>query len=229
MRRVIILLMFVFSCLPADGANLVKNGNGTVTDCNTGLMWQQGEAGFMAWDSALSYCAGLSLGGHSDWRLPNIKELEALTDDSRYNPAADTVFFPDVHASYYWSSTSYADVPNVAWVVYFDYGNVYGYGKFNTGYVRCVHGGQPALLPMSWIAGKANYSRTLQGVHNDASHGDVIEADAGIFRENLTISRLLTLRGGFDGDYSGESLYTHIFGALTIQSGCLTVENLIIM
>ena len=55
---------------------------------------------------ALSYCEGLPLGGKTDWRLPNIKELESLTDDARYNPAIDTNFFPNAYASYYWSSTT---------------------------------------------------------------------------------------------------------------------------
>jgi hypothetical protein len=41
------------------------------------------------------------LGGHSDWRLPNIKELESLTDDMRYNPAIDTTYFPNANASGY--------------------------------------------------------------------------------------------------------------------------------
>jgi hypothetical protein len=47
---------------------LTDNGDGTVTDNSTGLVWQQGETDPMLWGSALSYCEGLSLGGNSDWR-----------------------------------------------------------------------------------------------------------------------------------------------------------------
>jgi pimeloyl-ACP methyl ester carboxylesterase len=148
MRSVIMLLFFVsiLSVPQVGAANLVDNGNGTVTDNRTGLMWQQGEPGSMTWGNALSYCEGLSLGGYSDWRLPNIKELESLTDDTRYSPAIDTSFFPNAYA-YYWSSTTYAFYPDRAWYVFFKYGYVYVSDKYFAGnYVRCVRGGQSGSL-----------------------------------------------------------------------------------
>jgi hypothetical protein len=43
----------------------VDNGDGTITDNGTGLMWQEATAGKMNWDAAMSYASGLSLGGHS--------------------------------------------------------------------------------------------------------------------------------------------------------------------
>jgi hypothetical protein len=132
--------------------NLIDNGNGTVTDNVTGLLWQQGEPGPMRWDSALSYCEGLYLAGHSDWRLPNIKELESLTSDTRYNPAIDTNFFPSVIASAYWSSTTNAYVnPSNAWFVHFYDGHIFDYEKsLNHYYVRCVRGGlcTPPNIPV---------------------------------------------------------------------------------
>lgn len=81
---------FSFLNSAAYAAQLNNNGNGTVTDSSTGLVWQQAEPGTMSWDSALAYCEGLSLTGANDWRLPNIKELESLTDDTRISPALDT-------------------------------------------------------------------------------------------------------------------------------------------
>jgi hypothetical protein len=150
MRRVIFFLLVTFAALvatKAGAASFVDNGNGTVTDNKTGLVWQQGEPGYMTWDSALSYCEGLSLGGHSDWRLPNIKELESLTDDTRDNPAIDIAFFPNAHASYYWSSTTLADYPDGAWPVHFSDGYVFYYStKYSSNYVRCVRGGQSGSL-----------------------------------------------------------------------------------
>jgi len=86
----------------------MDNGDGTVTDANTGLMWQQGEAGSMNWEDAITCCEGLSLAGYTDWRLPNIKELESITDDSLYNPPIETNYFPEAHTSHYWSSTIFA-------------------------------------------------------------------------------------------------------------------------
>ncbi len=150
MRRLSILLvmMAVFFAAAAEAANFVDNGNGTVTDNKTGLMWQQGESGSGTWDSALSYCEGLPLGGHSDWRLPNTKELESLTDDTRYNPAIDTAFFPNANASVFCSSTTYAGNPGYAWGVAFYDGGVYGYDKKYSYdlYARCVRGGQSGSL-----------------------------------------------------------------------------------
>ena len=113
-----------------------------MTDNKTGLVWQQGEPGYMTWGPALSYCEGLSLGGKTDWRLPNIKELESLTDNTRYNPAIDTAFFPGAISSDYWSSTTSVDDPDYAWFVYFSNGYVVSYYKNDLYYVRCVRGGQ---------------------------------------------------------------------------------------
>lgn len=124
------------------GAVLTDNGNGTVTDSSTGLVWQQGEPGTKTWDNALTYCEGLSLGGADDWRLPNVKELESLTDDARYNPALDTTYFPNANSSNYWSSTTYASNTLNAWYVNFANGYVYYNDKSNSSYVRCVRGGQ---------------------------------------------------------------------------------------
>ncbi|MBI4682211.1 MAG: DUF1566 domain-containing protein, partial [Nitrospirae bacterium] len=122
--------------------SFTDNGNGTVIDNKTGLVWQKGEPGYMTWGSALSYCKGLSLGGKTDWRLPNIKELESITDDTRYYPAIDTTFFPGVYAVVYWSSTTYATFPDVVWYVNFYHGNVSGYSKDGISGVGCVRGGQ---------------------------------------------------------------------------------------
>lgn len=134
------------------GPALVNNGNGiTVTDNRTGLIWQQGEAGAMTWDSALSYCKGLSLTGRGDWRLPNIKELESITSDLRYNPAIDTGFFPNAYAANYWSSTIYY-VQSIEWIEYFYSGYIPTDYMGNFNYVRCVRGGQFGSLSRLNIA-----------------------------------------------------------------------------
>ena len=58
------------------GPILTDKGNGTVTDSRTGLVWDQAIAVSKTWGAALSCCEGKNLGGKSDWRLPNVKELE---------------------------------------------------------------------------------------------------------------------------------------------------------
>ncbi len=131
-----------------DFGNFTDNNNGTVTDNGNGLMWQQGEPDGMTWDQALTYCEGLSLGGRSDWRLPNFKELESITNDYSVYPAINTTYFPNVHGdvailSIYWSSTTYFLTTDSAYVVDFYDGGFYGGGKWGNPYVRCVRGEQP--------------------------------------------------------------------------------------
>jgi hypothetical protein len=79
------------------------NGDGTITDTATGLMWQQDDDGIgRDWPSALAYAEDLELAGYRDWRLPNIKELQSIldythsptaTDTNHLGPAIDTDFF----------------------------------------------------------------------------------------------------------------------------------------
>ena len=122
-------------------------GSGVVRDNVTGLEWQQATApGTFTWQQALDYCAGLSLGGHDDWRLPTIQELSTLIDSSipQPGPTINTIYFPDTIAFRYWSSTTCAFVSEVwVWQVHFDNGYVdYSTGTSVLLYVRAVRGGQ---------------------------------------------------------------------------------------
>jgi hypothetical protein len=103
-------------CVRGEGQTTTKsftdNGNGTITDNNTGLMWQKEDDNTTRrWESAISYCEGLSLGSYTDWRLPNIKELRSIVDNTKYNPAIDTTYFPNTASFNYWSSTPEASYP----------------------------------------------------------------------------------------------------------------------
>ncbi len=96
-----------------------NNGDGTVSDLATGLTWQQtngeqssGDYQFN-WEEALSYCESLSLASDSDWRLPNIKELQSIVDYTSTDPALDTSVFTFNQAPntgpFFWSSTTHGD------------------------------------------------------------------------------------------------------------------------
>jgi hypothetical protein len=122
--------------------NLVDNSDGTVTDTNTGLMWQQAEAGVMTWEEALAYCETFELAGHDDWRLPNINELQSIVEYEYNNPSIDTALFPGTNSGAYWSSTTYANTTGGAWTVNFDHGYVGGLDKFGGRNVRAVRAGQ---------------------------------------------------------------------------------------
>ena len=106
------------------GANdFLDNGDGTVSDLATGLMWQQADGGAgLNWQAALAYAENLQLAGWQDWRLPNAKELQTLVDYARApgttaSAAIDPVFSctaitneagqPDF--PWYWTSTTHVD------------------------------------------------------------------------------------------------------------------------
>ena len=104
---------------------LTDNGNGTVTDSATGLMWQQSN-GYdsmassyqFSWKNALAYCEDLSLGSHDDWRLPDVKELQSIVDYSNETDAINTAVFTQTivpgTGPFFWSSTTYEEAPGFA-------------------------------------------------------------------------------------------------------------------
>jgi hypothetical protein len=115
------------------------NGDETVTDEGAGLMWQKTPSSeTYIWKDALKYCRNLDLGGHYDWRLPDVKELSTIADYSKDNPSLNTSFFPDSPKSYYWTSTTFFEDQSKAWHIYFVNG-IIDYDKKNVDYfVRCV-------------------------------------------------------------------------------------------
>ena len=108
--------------------DFADNGDGTVTDAATGLMWLQqdsalldGAQGLLNWGDALAWAEDLEYGGHDDWRLPNVKELQSIVDYGRSpgttgSAAIDPVFDAseitdeggDSDFGFYWSSTTHA-------------------------------------------------------------------------------------------------------------------------
>ncbi|MDC7223914.1 MAG: DUF1566 domain-containing protein [Spirochaetales bacterium] len=98
----------------------VDNGDGTVSDLATGLMWTKDDMGPMNWKEALLACEDLRYAGYDDWRLPQIKELISLVDYSRSPDFSDSAAL-DPHFTatsftneagqrdygFYWSSTTY--------------------------------------------------------------------------------------------------------------------------
>ncbi|MEW8375413.1 MAG: DUF1566 domain-containing protein [Candidatus Thiodiazotropha sp.] len=108
-----------YRCVSGEpwGDNLFQdNRDGSVTDAALKLMWQQADDGQPRdWSQALGYCEGLNLAGYSDWRLPNIKELQTLADYRYSDPAIDPNFFRQQdRAGWFWSSTTHGENPAMA-------------------------------------------------------------------------------------------------------------------
>jgi uncharacterized repeat protein (TIGR02543 family) len=135
------------------------NGDGTVTHSLTGLIWKQcaeglsgasceiGSATPFSWANALLKAKNTNFSGHTDWRLPNKKELESIVEYCGQGPAINTALFPasqfpTVYLAYFWSGSSFVSDPSNAWNVNFNYGITdYSY-KTSNYYVRLVRGGQ---------------------------------------------------------------------------------------
>jgi hypothetical protein len=92
------------------------NGNGTVMDTVTALMWQHTDGGEMTIENAEHYCDTLSLAGYTDWRLPDSHELFSIFNHDRSNPALDTIYFTNNGAEYWWSKERQANDSSKVWV-----------------------------------------------------------------------------------------------------------------
>lgn len=142
MKKIVTMILVMSIGLWADFS---KSGD-IVTDHTTKLQWQDDAVGSsMEWQEAIDYCENtLTLGGHSDWRLPNKKELLSIVDYSKNNPSIDSQF-QNTTSDGCWSSTTYASYTYHAWVVYFSCN--FGASrrssfKVDDKYVRCVRTGQ---------------------------------------------------------------------------------------
>ncbi len=144
--------------------NYIDNGDGTITDTGTGLMWQKDTApGRYTWQEALSYCETSTLAGYNDWRLPNRNELQSIVDYGSNNPSINTTYFSGTEPSSYWSSTTYAINPISAWSVSFDDGNISHFFKPSHLCVRAVRAGEcGSLVPSTTTTMRAQPCPTEQ-------------------------------------------------------------------
>lgn len=137
---------------PADVAagapnptHYTDNGDGTVTDDVTHLMWQQVVATSNpppqnVGDSATLYCNNLRVGGYDNWRVPSATQLGSIVDYGRDSPTIDPVAFPSTPPGTYWTSTQVVGSPGWFWIVLFSDGRTTQASTSNTSYayVRCV-------------------------------------------------------------------------------------------
>ena len=132
-----------------------NNNDGTVTDKDTGLMWKRCSEGFTNndctagaasitedWQDALVAAEAAIFASHSDWRLPNRKELTSLVNRACSAPAINETLFPATLSEFYWASSPVAAHATNAWTVNFTSGFDGVIGKHIPGSVRLVRAGQ---------------------------------------------------------------------------------------
>lgn len=194
---------------------LVDNGNGSVTDLVTGLMWQRAGGYHGNWGSALSYCEGLTLGGFSDWRLPNFRELASIGDKSRYDISNNIAFF-DNYCGSHWSSTTVIDSRGIfsfqsyVYVVGFPEGAVgnANFDSFTYPNTRCVRGGN--LKPQSG---------GLKGTVSDSSSGSPLSS---VSITSIDVNKSQSAITDTAGKYTISNMTTGLFTATFSKSGYIT-------
>ena len=146
-------------------SSFTDNGDGTITDNRSGLMWEKlsRDGSIHDADTIFTWAAATAtkitlfnlaqFAGHADWRLPNVNELRSLADYGRANPAIDAAFDRNcvpgcamaacscAQADDYWTSSSYQAAPAQAWTVWFADGALHASPKTQSHYVRAVRGG----------------------------------------------------------------------------------------
>lgn len=137
-----------------EPANHYAIANGEVTDNYTGLVWQQGfSPALMDFASAPAYCTGLTLNGHSGFRMPTLGEISSTVNEAKVGGAVVATAFPDNPVGckdpkyWFWASEA-SKVGGAAWgLSYCDGFTGYNVGVsgdwnyFPTANVRCVRNG----------------------------------------------------------------------------------------
>lgn len=135
--------------------DFVIHGDGTVNHKSTGLMWMQCSLGqvwaagacensvtVFTWKDALQATEEVNLGGgyagYTDWRLPDIKELESIVEQGCWAPAINLAVFPGTASSNYWSSSLFTSIAWRALAVRFASGTINFYDQDNEYMVRLV-------------------------------------------------------------------------------------------
>jgi len=209
-------IIAVRSVTPIHTSSFVDNHDGTITDTNTGLMWQkcsmgqvynsdtnacEGPVSTYHWDQAFAEAENLELAGYSDWRLPNRNELQSIVDYSLSNPAINGTYFGMGTSLVYWTSSSSPAPGYQAYNIFFGNGLVSQSRKdYRYEYaIRAVRFSQIEVL------GDSDYDsdvdgKDLSGLASalstgnydpafDLNHDDQLnELDVEIFAENFGIN-----------------------------------------
>ena len=169
------------------------NGDGTVTDEATGLMWMKIDSGKLKagknkdgklnWQEALSWAENLEYAGYSDWRLPNVKELQSIVDYTRSpattnSAAIDPVFQTTSFIAEsgqkdypcYWSGTTHASLSRASSAAYVAFGRSFGW-------MRNRRSGQYQLMDVHGAGSQRSDPKSgdpLRFPHGRGPQGDVI-------------------------------------------------------
>lgn len=126
-----------------DGDRFTDNGDGTITDNATNLMWPKDWTGLggnngnkLKWNGCIDYSEALDFAGYTDWRLPNAIESPSLMNFSLSNPAVGAPF-TNVPSDFFYTSTTYIGDLAAAWVMHSWTGRVFASPKIYNRRLLC--------------------------------------------------------------------------------------------
>ena len=221
-KLLLLLLLFTstaFATPTTPTSDFIDNNDGTVTHKTTGLMWMRCAMG-QTWTGSTctgtyqeyTYDQAMSLTSRfarfSDWRLPNIAELQTIVERENRSPAINTTVFLPPPNSTFWSSSPYVGNTDYAWHVSFYVGWVSR--NFNRSYhlpVRLVRASQ------SLIIGLVDLASTITASTNSVK-----------LKQNITYTATMTNNGS-----AAATSATLIFffpprktTYVTVPSGCVS-------
>jgi hypothetical protein len=190
-RRALLYVRYVRGNPDYGKNDFHDNGDGTITDRSTGLIWSKADSGTgMNWRDALAWVQARNKErflGHGDWRVPNAKELQSIvdyarapeaTDPGRRGPAIDPVFqiskLADGEYPFFWTSTTHLDGPpdmQGSAAVYVAFGRALGWMRIPPGW------GDLQLLDVHGAGAQRSDPKTGNAAdfpHGRGPQGDVI-------------------------------------------------------
>jgi hypothetical protein len=195
------------------------NGDGTVTDLNTGLMWQQGSEEKMTYSQAVTGASSFNLAGYNDWRLPTIKELYSLMDFRGTDPSAGATsgMIPFIDTDYfifeYGDTSSGERIIDSQWTTSSVYRSTVMDGQegffgvnFADGRIKCYPTADFKLYFTRYVRGTSyginNFNDNSDGTITDLSTGLIWQKDDNgqgiLWKDALEYSENLELAGYSD-------------------------------
>jgi YVTN family beta-propeller protein len=227
-----------------NGARWCDNGNGTIRDMTTGLIWLKdaGCSGQITFDNAAIWSQGLASENcgltdgsvTGDWWAPSIMELKGLISGTEPVGLGTPRAFTNIQNYYYWSSTTYADFTSAAWYVHMGNGEVNIFPKVNVPYLLPVRGGD--VRSASFIISALTLTTSESGTtatftvrlgsqptanviipvsSSDLTEGTVDKASLTFTTANWNVNQTVTVTGVSDALADGNVAYTIILGITT--------------